>query len=701
MNTALNNTDFFSEASQLIRTAQNIVLMPHAKMDCDGMSSALALYLFLKKVGKNPTAVCPDPVPEALDFLPSSEVFSLDLPEGVKEKNAYMVTVDTSKKGFQDLKYTVQNGKVNIMLFSEEAPLEESDFSFVGKDINPDLIITLDSGDTKQLGKIYLDNKDLFEQIPVINIDHHVSNTQFGDVNVVDFKSSSTAELIYKLFPFVSEKAEELFDTNIATLLLAGMLTDTGSFQHSNTTPAALDIAGDLISKGARHQEIVKHLFKTKSLATLRLWGRILTKLKNDPVYRMVWSSVSSLDLEETQAHSDETEGLIDELMATTPGTELVLLVKEREDDVISTSIRSSSPSVNSIEFSQKFGGGGHRQAAGFKIRERGGKSFEEIVSDIVFEAKKFQAQRLGINPPSRDLISEIDLMQNADLKTQHDERIDQFQKEKQQVPALPSSLKKKKNSSKKFDSQVSEEFSQKESENKEELPVGDSLQNILEKKAEGDLSKEEKEKLKRKKKREKYKERKKLKKQSELKKREGSMVHKKEGDVLIVEESEIKENMNKGEELPREKDNTVSSLSPEEKAYLNAPEYKMPEPEKEIEKQEYDSYIDDFADFISQAENDGYQSNQETSSDQNPTEEKKTISTDQEDLVSQDLTLQSPVQNIPEKTAEGVNSSVSKVLNPTNAKPQEDEFLKSLQRGEAPFLTSVEESSSQQKREG
>jgi len=95
------------------------------------------------------------------------------------------------------------------------------------------------------------------------------------------------------------------------------------------------------------------------------------------------------------------------------------------------------------------------------------------------------------------------------------------------------------------------------------------------------------------------------------------------------------------------------------------------------------------------------YQTNQETSSDQNPTEEKKSISTDQEDLVSQDLTLQSPVQNIPEKTAEGVNSSVSKVLNPTNANPQEDEFLKSLQRGETPFLTSVEESSSQQKREG
>lgn len=394
----------FSQAAELIKKANNILLIPHAKMDCDGMSAALSLYLLLKKLNKNPSAICTDPVPEAFSFLPSTDVFSEEIPASFGGEQAFMMTLNTADKPFKDLRYEVKDGKVNILFFSEGNPFEEKDFSFIGNSFRPDLIITLDSGDTHQLGKIYSDNNELFEKTPVINIDHHISNTQFGDVNLVDFKACSTTEIIYSLIPSLGEFSEDLIDENIATLLLAGMLTDTGSFQHANTTPRSLDIAAVLIEKGARHQEIIKNLFKTKNLSTLRLWGRLLTKLQNDPIYRMIWSSVSAIDLEETQSKSEDADGLIDELLSTTPGTELVLLIKEREDGVISTSVRSVSPLIDSVAFALQFGGGGHKQAAGFKIRDWGGKSFDEIVSDIVFEAKKFQAERLGVRIPTQNI---------------------------------------------------------------------------------------------------------------------------------------------------------------------------------------------------------------------------------------------------------------------------------------------------------
>ena len=394
-----------------IKNAKNIVLMPHAKMDCDGMSASVALHLILNKFGKHSTTVCADPVPEAFAFLPSSDIFSTEITAQDTQTKQFHLRVNDTDNKFKNLEYSIENGKINIILFSENTPFQEEDFSFIGAQLKPDLIITLDSGDTLQLGKIYEDNKPLFEEVPVINIDHHFSNTHFGDINLVNHTSCSTTQLIYTLIPFLQKEfnntnqTTEILDKNISTLLLAGMLTDTGSFQHSNTTPEALDIASILIDHGAEHQKIVKHLFKTKSVQTLKIWGKILTKLQQDPRYKIVWSHVSKNDLEETGASSDDTNDLIDDLMATTPNTELVLLVKEREDNIISTSVRSASDDIDSVAFTSIFGGGGHKQAAGFKIRERGGKSFEEIVADIVYEAKVFQAKRLHIPLPKRGLV--------------------------------------------------------------------------------------------------------------------------------------------------------------------------------------------------------------------------------------------------------------------------------------------------------
>jgi phosphoesterase RecJ-like protein len=250
----MNSKAHFEHAAEMILQSKNILLIPHAKMDCDGMSSAVAMYQLLKKLGKHATAVCTDPVPDAFRFLPSTEIFESEI-KTPENKNSFLITVDSAKKGFKDLEYEVKDGKVNIVISSENDPFEESDFSFVSGNLKPDLIITLDSGDIQQLGKIYEDNLELFNSVPVLNIDHHISNTNFGTVNLVEMKNASTTEIVYDLLPYLDKRGHDLVDEDIATLLLAGMITDTGSFQHSNTTPKVLDSAAELIEKGARQRK--------------------------------------------------------------------------------------------------------------------------------------------------------------------------------------------------------------------------------------------------------------------------------------------------------------------------------------------------------------------------------------------------------------------------------------------------------------
>src|SRR5690606_38573882 len=120
-----------------------------------------------------------------------------------------------------------------------------------------DLLITVDTAALQQLGRFYFDNVPLFSEIPVINIDHHPSNDRFGRLNYVDVMSSSTTEMIQGLLEELEEKHSlELIDAEVATLLMAGIITDTGSFQHSNTTPRSFSNAAKLIRRGARQQEI-------------------------------------------------------------------------------------------------------------------------------------------------------------------------------------------------------------------------------------------------------------------------------------------------------------------------------------------------------------------------------------------------------------------------------------------------------------
>ena len=154
----------------------------------------------------------------------------------------------------------------------------------------------------------------------------------------------------------------------MATLLLTGLITDTRSFQNPNTTPRSLEVAAELLEKGARQQEIIQHVYKTKPLSTLRIWGRALNRIQIDPSSRIVWSSISKEDLSEMEAGSKETHGILDELISTIPDADVYVLFTELEEGGLKASMRSSAAVDVSRLAGRAFGGGGHARAAGFKV---------------------------------------------------------------------------------------------------------------------------------------------------------------------------------------------------------------------------------------------------------------------------------------------------------------------------------------------
>lgn len=379
------------QAKNLIEKSEKILLVAHSKMDGDTLSSAIATHLLLQKMGKDTVVACADPVPEEFSFLPNTNVMKREISAG----KDFVISLDCSETRAQKLRWKIEGEQLKIYVTPSGGQFGKSNVSFF-EHMDFDLIISLDAADQKQLGRIFEENSDLFASVPLIVFDHHASNPGFGTVNIIDTKAASTTEVLYHFLPeLFGESWEKMVDSDIATLLLTGIITDTGSFQNPNTTPKSLEVSADLVELGARQQEIIRNIFKTKNLQTLRLWGRVLSKINTDPIHRMLWSTVSANDLIDTGGAIEDTGGIIDELLATAPGMEMVLLIKERKDGIMTVSVRTTSPLCDAAAFSAEFGGGGHTQAAGFKIR--GNKPFDVIVGEVVSSAQKFQSKRLHL----------------------------------------------------------------------------------------------------------------------------------------------------------------------------------------------------------------------------------------------------------------------------------------------------------------
>lgn len=363
-----------NQAKELLKGAQRILIAP-SQPDGDSVGSSLALMSVLCKLGKDAVVVTSHELPDYLAFLPLTDQFQPGLPNS----KDFVISLSTEQADIDHLKYEVESNKINIIVTPKNGSFNPRDVSFSGSTASFDLIVTVDTGDLVQLGTFYDDNKILFESVPLLSIDHHASNGRFGTHNFLNFKAASTTQMLTPIFQDLEqETGKELIDEDVATLLLVGIITDTGSFQHSNTSPDAFEVAAELLDRGARQQEIIKHIFKTKSLATLKLWGRVLSKIQYVPEDKLVYSTITLQDLADTGASPDDTGGIIDELMSNAPGSEVVMLLKEKEPGFIGGSLRAPGKKADVSVIAQRLGGGGHKKAAGFRIRD---KSMDEALA--------------------------------------------------------------------------------------------------------------------------------------------------------------------------------------------------------------------------------------------------------------------------------------------------------------------------------
>lgn len=285
----------------------------------DALGSALALYGALKKMGKKVDIVSPNAILEKYSFMPEVGFVSHKL-EGSRD---YVLSLDIDKNKLQQLRYEVEDDKLKIFITAKNGEIDKDRISLESSRFNYDLIIVLGASDLESLGQVYDENSELFYDIPVINIDNKPSNEYFGKVNLVDVAASSTAEIIFNI---ISDIDEKLIDDKTATDLLTGVIVATESFQNKNTTPKAFMTAASLIAKGANKQDIIRYLYKTKSVAMLKLMGKAMSGLKYSGQYKLAWSVIE--DDSFIKSNADANINLaIKELAQSSPEFDLFFLL--------------------------------------------------------------------------------------------------------------------------------------------------------------------------------------------------------------------------------------------------------------------------------------------------------------------------------------------------------------------------------------
>ncbi len=370
-----------AQAVELIRSSQNILILTHQDPDGDALGSALALQAALKKIEKTADVAISGRLNPSLEFLPGVSLLSKKL----EASSDLLLTIDTRSTG-EDLrlghKKSAEDHRVTIIISPQRGTLVPEDVTITRSGPKYDLVIVLDTADLSLLGDILADFPDLLYETPTISIDHHPTNSYFAKVNWVDMTSTSTAEMLVSLIESLGRQ-ETLLDADIATCLLTGLITDTDSFQNMNTTPKSLTVAAQLIAAGARQQEIVEKIYRTKRFITLKLWGKILSNIQENRELRFAWATLRESEMREVGADPDESKGgLIDELLKSIANVDFVFLLSEKGEE-IHGSLRSVKPSYNVAEIAKLFGGGGHVPAAGFALNGTLDQQEEQIIRKI------------------------------------------------------------------------------------------------------------------------------------------------------------------------------------------------------------------------------------------------------------------------------------------------------------------------------
>lgn len=298
------------------------ILIISAAGNGDSIAAGLALRTFSKKLEKDVVLLSPQAIPEKFNFLPEAS----EIKQKIDLIKSFVIDVSTRKSSVAELSYKKDPEKLSIFLKPSKDEFTPADVTFRSSSFPYELVILIGVSALDQLGEFYSQNAELFFDVPVVNIDFRASNENYGQFNLVSLAATSSSEVVLDL---INKFEASLIDENIATQLLTGIIAETNSFQHVRTTPQTFLKASQLVSLGAKQEEIINSLYKTKSLGLLKLWGRVLARLKQDAELSLAYSAVNQNDLVRSQAGTADAELIIKEMAGQLGFAKIFLFLKE------------------------------------------------------------------------------------------------------------------------------------------------------------------------------------------------------------------------------------------------------------------------------------------------------------------------------------------------------------------------------------
>lgn len=296
-----------------IKNNNDFVITSHTNLEGDALGSELAFYKLLKIIGKRAIVINEDSYPFQYAFLP-----------GINKIKKF------NKKNIRGLKLGC--------------------------------LVVLDCSGLNRCGEV---SKLNIDKKPILNIDHHISNQNFGNINWIDCNASSCCEMIYRLY----KELGLAIDKNTATLLYAGIVTDTGSFRYSNTTALTHKIASEFLSSKIDAAQIYRYVYENVPLVEMKLLVKILTMVKCEFEGKVAWIKLKRNLFQNKKITIDLTENILNFLRAI-KGVQVAVLFKENlgKKHEVRINLRSQGrPDVNRI--AQRFGGGGHKTASGATVQ--------------------------------------------------------------------------------------------------------------------------------------------------------------------------------------------------------------------------------------------------------------------------------------------------------------------------------------------
>jgi phosphoesterase RecJ-like protein len=369
--------NFSQQIIHQIEKSRNILIALPAERDGDTIASALALFLFLQKLNKTPelAGIKSTTTPEPWAFLPAHS----EIHDHLSNLRRFIVSVNIHESKVSQIKYTIDNDQLNFIISPDTGWFQPTDVSARTGDFKYDLIITLGATDLESLGQIYDDNVEFFYKTSVINIDHRSTNEEFGQINFLDLNAVATAEM---LFYFFRDYKADLINEDIATCLLTGIIQQTKNFKTANLTPRTLLTASELISLGARREEIVTNLYRTRSLSSLKLWGKILNNLQINKNNELLWSRISAADLQATGATSQDLTDIVDELIASVPSAKMIIIFHE-ETEQQTKIIAYSLKNINALDLLQEYTPQGTIKLAQASVKLSANRGEPEIIANL------------------------------------------------------------------------------------------------------------------------------------------------------------------------------------------------------------------------------------------------------------------------------------------------------------------------------